>query len=175
MMLYFYCFMPVYFFLERQFILFCLVLFTIILVEYISNLVADLIHEIGKQFMTRISRIKLIMWSTKTVDKHTQSGATTISRNSSNILIRKKKNTYGAVAVAAATAADPLTSPMSMKRLAMSGKKSSLGNNSNPVVVRVRSPKTWLPLSRTGSQEVGFRRPIVTSIGARQKLIERVR
>ena len=109
------------------------------IVEYISNLVADLIHEIDKQFITRTSKIKLIMRSTETVDKQIQSRATTTSRDSSNISISKKMNTYGAVAAAAA---DPWTSPMSMKRLAMSGKKSSLGKNSKPVVARVCFPKT---------------------------------
>ena len=99
-------------------------------IEYISNLVADLIHEIDKQFMTRISKMKLIMRSTKPVDKQIQSRATTTSRNSSSISTRqKKKNTYvaAAVAVAAAATADPLTSPMSMKRLAMSGRSHRWG------------------------------------------------
>ena len=77
--------------------------------------------------MSRVINIKLIMRSTETVDKHIQSRSTSTSRDSSSISISKKMNTYGVVAAAAAAAADPLTSPMSMKRLAMSGKKLSLG------------------------------------------------
>ena len=83
------------------------------------------------------------MRSTKIVYKQIQSGATTTNKNSSSISRRKKKNTYVvvAVAVAAMAAADQLMSSMLMKRLAMSGKKWSLGKNSKPVVARVCSPK----------------------------------
>ena len=86
--------------------------------------------------MTRITRIKLIMRSTNTVDKPNESRDTTISRNSRDT--RKMKRSYS-VAAAEAVMLSPMSST---KRLPMSGKKSSLGKNSKPVVARVRSPKT---------------------------------
>jgi len=89
--------------------------------------------------MTRITRIKLIMRSTKNVDKPNESRVITTSRNSSSISNKKIKRTYVAAAVAAAAPVSPM---LSRKRLAMSGKKSSLGKNSKPAVARVRSPKT---------------------------------
>ena len=85
------------------------------------------------------------MRSTKTVDKPNESRDTTISRNSKNISNRKIKRSYSVAAAAAEAEAEVLAfalSPLSsMKRLSMSGKKSSLGKNSKPVVARVRSPK----------------------------------
>jgi hypothetical protein len=67
---------------------------------------------------------------------------------------------------------------MSPKRLSMSGKKFSLGKTSSSwasvmnklVSSRAeRSPKTLSPLSRTGLQETGIRRPTVPVRGARRK------
>ena len=107
-----------------------------VVVEYISNFANDLIRENIKNTITRITRIKLIMRSTKTVDKPNESRDTTISRNSRDT--RKMKRSYS-VAAAEAVMLSPMSST---KRLSMSGKKSSLGKNSKPVVARVRSPKT---------------------------------
>ena len=87
--------------------------------------------------MTAITEIKLIM-RTSIVDEQIESRTHTRNMNSTMILNRKDRNTYGA------TGAAPLAlrlSPMSLrKRLLRSGKKSSSVKSSLLAVARVRSP-----------------------------------
>lgn len=133
--------------------------------------------------MMRTFIIKLNMHTSR-VDKQITSRhvkPVTSTRNSSKIwksegnIMHVVARATAAASAAATMAVAPVLSPMLRfpKRLLTSRKNSSSKNSTSdnvvlPVIARKRSPKTWLPLTRTGIRETDFWRPTIPSFGARR-------